>query len=57
MISLQDRPLRRLLWAALAIALGGCAAGGKFDRPRPAQETEFHVPPGAVPRLGLCRIG
>jgi hypothetical protein len=41
-----------LLTAALAVVLGGCAV----DRPRPTQQTEFHVPPGSVPRLGLCRI-
>jgi len=38
--------------AALAAVLAGCAV----DRPRPSQQTEFHMPPDAVPQLGLCRI-
>ena len=41
-----------LLPAALAAVLGGCA----IEPPRPAQQTEFHIPPEAVPQLGLCRI-
>lgn len=41
-----------LVLAALAAVLAGCAV----DRPRPSQQTEFHMPPDAVPQLGLCRI-
>lgn len=50
---------RRAGWplcAALAIALGGCAAAGEIQRPRPTHQAEFHVPPESVPQLGLCRI-
>ena len=41
-----------LMLAALAAVLAGCA----IEPPRPAQQTEFHVPPESVPQLGLCRI-
>lgn len=46
------------LWhlAALAVLLGGCAAPGTPDRPRPATQSEFHLPPEHMPQLGLCRI-
>ena len=56
MIPLEDRLLRWPLWAALAIALAGCAAPGAIERPRPTTQSEFHLPPDHVPPLGLCRI-
>jgi hypothetical protein len=53
MISLAMRG-GRLRWAALALALGGCAAPGVLERP--GVQSEYHVPPGDVPQLGWCRI-
>ena len=46
----------RPLWAVLALALGGCAMPGMVDRPRPTTQSEYLLPPGHVPQVGLCRI-
>jgi hypothetical protein len=44
-----------LIAVLLAAALGGCAVPGTRERPAAAQ-TEYHLPPGSVPQLGMCRI-
>lgn len=46
---------RLAAWGAIAV-VAGCAAPGAIERPRPGAQTEYHVPPGQVPPLGLCRI-
>jgi hypothetical protein len=46
----------RVLAMLLAAVLAGCAAPGTRERPAPAAQTEYHLPPGSVPQLGLCRI-
>lgn len=42
--------------ALLVAALAGCAVPGDRERPSPAQQTEFRIPPEGVPPLGACRI-
>jgi hypothetical protein len=54
MIRCFQRQPRWLLPAAAAAILSACGLPGM--RPGPAQQTEIHVPPDAMPPLGQCRI-
>src|SRR3990170_662689 len=52
---LSARGRNRLSLAALAF-VAGCAMPVALERPSPARQIEFRIPPESVPQLGQCRI-